>query len=168
MPQSDMFINNNIDDDFMDDIFRSYNNELGDQKMRRFFRSLFTEDVELDLQGEDYEKIDVPDFQNGTKGRFIHDFNMNKTGIVDMTARRCFVMPLNREYVLPPRSIFDLINKMQEGYYNVDTERVQKTMRIVTPALTDLTEVGKYISRECSGYSTYKLEKYVGGGNCMF
>lgn len=48
-------------------------------------------------------------------GRFIHEFESNKTAIVDQTAKRCFVMPLDREKVLPPRSMFDMIQKMSDG-----------------------------------------------------
>ena len=39
----------------------------------------------------------------------------NKTGIIDLDGHRCFVMPLNRQRVLPPRSLFDLIRKMWDG-----------------------------------------------------
>lgn len=35
----------------------------------------FKERFEIDLQNEYYEKIDVPDFRGGRRGRFIHDFN---------------------------------------------------------------------------------------------
>lgn len=32
------------------------------------------EEFDLDLENEKYEKIDTPDFSNGRKGRFVHDF----------------------------------------------------------------------------------------------
>lgn len=32
------------------------------------------EEFDLDLEFEKYEKIDTPDFSNGRKGRFVHDF----------------------------------------------------------------------------------------------
>ncbi|XP_044268613.1 integral membrane protein 2A [Tribolium madens] len=137
---------NNVKDDF-DNIMRNY----------------FREDFEIDLDGEKYEKIDVPDFRDGRSGRFIHDFNTNTTGIIDITGNRCFVMPLNRGHVLPPRSLFDLVNKMWDGYYKVDTQVVRETMRVVTPPLKDLKGVGSYIAKECENRPVYKLEKYVGG-----
>jgi len=45
------------------------------------------------------------------------------------------------------------------GYYEVDTNVVRETMRVVTPPITDYKNVGYYISRECSGVPTYMLEK---------
>lgn len=78
--------------------------------------------------------------------------------------RRCFVMPLNRENVLPPKSLFDLVHKMWDGYYKVDTDVVRRTMRVITPPITDAKEVGNYIAKECQGKPIYRLEKYVGGG----
>ncbi|RZC36305.1 integral membrane protein 2A [Asbolus verrucosus] len=144
------------DDDDTDDDSKadSFNNI-----MKNYFR----EDFEIDMDEEKYEKIDVPDFRDGRSGRFIHDFNTNITGIIDITGNRCFVMPLNRGNVLPPRSLFDLIHKMWDGYYKVDTQIVRETMRVVTPPLKDLKEVGAYISKECEHRPVYKLEKYVGG-----
>ncbi|XP_071454233.1 integral membrane protein 2C isoform X2 [Hetaerina americana] len=119
----------------------------------------FNEEFDLDTV-LNYEKIDVPDFSNGRRGRFIHDFNSNKTGIIDLDGHRCFVMPLNQRQVLPPRSLYDLIQKMWEGYYDVDTEIVRDTMRVITPPISDKQSVGQYISRECNGVPIYRLESY--------
>lgn len=121
------------------------------------------EEFEIDLNREEYEKIIVPDFRDGRSGRFIHDFNTNKTGIVDITGQRCFIMPLNRDNVLPPKSLFDLIQKIWDGYYKVDTEIVRETMKVITPPIEDASEAGNYIAKECSGVPIYRLEKYVGG-----
>ncbi|KAL1512497.1 hypothetical protein ABEB36_002080 [Hypothenemus hampei] len=126
---------------------------------RRFFQENFDIDQENKL-----EKIDVPDFKDGRNGRFIHDFNTNYTGIIDVSGGRCFVMPLNRGNVLPPSSLFDLVHKMWEGYYKVDTEVVRETMRVVTPPITDTTEIGQYIATECQNMPIYALEKYFVGG----
>lgn len=117
------------------------------------------EHFDLDLEDEQYEQIEVPDFTHGRRGRFIHDFAVNKTGIVDMDGQRCFVMPLNRSLVLPPHSLFDLIVKMRAGYYDVDTEIVRERMRVVTPPILDFRGVGYYIARECSSLPTYRLER---------
>lgn len=119
----------------------------------------FKEEFEIDLEFESYEKINVPDFRSGRTGRFIHDFNANKTGIVDLEGHRCFVMPLNRDLVLPPRSLLDLISKIWEGYYEVNTETVRETMKVVLPPIKDYRKVGIYISRECLTMPTYMLEK---------
>lgn len=121
--------------------------------------NFFQEQFDLDLEFEQYEEIEVPDFSHGRRGRFIHDFAANKTGIVDVEGRRCFVMPLNRSLVLPPHSLFDLIVKMRAGYYDVNTEIVRERMRVVTPPILDFRDVGYYIARECSSLPTYRLER---------
>lgn len=121
--------------------------------------NFFQEQFDLDLEFDQYEEIEVPDFSHGRRGRFIHDFAANKTGIVDVEGRRCFVMPLNRSLVLPPHSLFDLIVKMRAGYYDVDTEIVRERMRVVTPPILDFRDVGYYIARECSSLPTYRLER---------
>lgn len=121
--------------------------------------NFFQEQFDLDMEFEQYEEIEVPDFSHGRRGRFIHDFAANKTGIVDVEGRRCFVMPLNRSLVLPPHSLFDLIVKMRAGYYDVNTEIVRERMRVVTPPILDFRDVGYYIARECSSLPTYRLER---------
>lgn len=138
--------------------------DLDIYKIKRLMaKGSFQENFEID-NDQKYEKIDVPDFRDGRSGRFIHDFNTNITGIIDITGHRCFVMPLDRQNVLPPKSLFDLIHKMWEGYYKVDTAVVRKTMRVVIPPVSDTKTIGGYITSECDGLPIYKLEKYVGGG----
>jgi len=121
--------------------------------------SFFREEFEIDLGNEKYSKVQVPDFKYGRLGRFIHEFDSNKTAIVDQTAKRCFIMPLDRERVLPPKSMYDMIEKMWKGYYSVNTHRVRETMRVVLPPLEDLSDVGEYIRQECENKTTYRLEK---------
>lgn len=93
--------------------------------------------------------------------RFIHDFSVNVTGIVDVEGQRCFVMPLVRNSVSPPSSLYDLLFKMSSGYYTMDITKVMANMRVVKPALEDLSDYGLYISKDCADYSTFKLEKAV-------
>uniref|UniRef100_A0A4D5R955 Integral membrane protein 2 n=1 Tax=Scolopendra viridis TaxID=118503 RepID=A0A4D5R955_SCOVI len=119
----------------------------------------FKEQFEIDTEYDTFEQIDVPDFTGGRRGRFIHDFSANKTGIIDLDGKRCFVMPLNRSRVLPPDNLFDLVVKMRAGYYEVDTEVVRETMRVVKPSITDYSSLGFYIARECSKLPTFKLER---------
>ncbi|KYN01436.1 PREDICTED: integral membrane protein 2C [Cyphomyrmex costatus] len=126
-----------------------------DHDINNFFKERF----EIDLENEHYEKIDVPDFRGGRQGRFIHDFNINKTGIIDIDGQCCFVMPLNRQRVLPPRNMYDLLRKMYNGYYEVNTAVVRETMRVITPPITDMSTVGTYIARECQDLPTYMLQK---------
>jgi len=118
------------------------------------------EEFELDLKDDRYENIKVP---SGGASRFIHDFYSNYTAIVDEKNKRCFVMPLDRSVILPPKSLYDLLFKMQDGYYSIDTERVRREMQVVTPAIADLESYGIYIAKECYGFTSYKLDKFVGG-----
>jgi len=121
--------------------------------------SFFRENFELDVEDEVMAKIEVPDFKNGRMGRFIHEFDSNKTAIVDQSSGRCFVMPLDREKVLPPKTMFDMLQKMSSGYYSVNTRRVRESMRVVQPPLTDFSDLGEYIKQECMDKTTYRLEK---------
>jgi len=138
-----------IDDDGLTYLFGE------DPKADTYFR----ENFELDMDDEAFSKIDVPDFKNGRMGRFIHEFDSNKTAIVDQSTKRCFIMPLDREKVSPPKTMFDMIQKMSAGYYSVNTHRVRETMRVVLPALEDLSDLGDYIKEECKDKMTYRLEK---------
>lgn len=45
------------------------------------------------------------------------------------------------------------------GYYEVDTAIVRETMKVVTPPITDMSEVGTYIARECQDLPIYMLKK---------
>lgn len=136
-----------------------YDYDINDSFEEKESPLYFKEEVEIDTDNDMYEEITVPDFNGGRRGRFIHDFSANKTGIIDLDGRRCFVMTLNRSLVLPPHSLLDLIVKMRAGYYEVDTEIVRDTMSVLYPPITDFKSVGYYITRECSTLNTYMLEK---------
>jgi integral membrane protein 2B len=124
----------------------------------------FREEVELGTADEEnYAKINVPDFKDGRRGRFMHDFKKNQSAIIDTTANRCFIMPLDRETTLPPKSFLDLMKKMGTGYYNIDTERVRRNMRVVTPPISDLSLISERIANECYDMKVYMLEPYVSG-----
>lgn len=73
-------------------------------------------------------------------------------------------MSLDRERILPPQSLFDVLNKMYNGYYNIDTEVVRKNMRVVLPPVKDLSEIAPRIAAECVEMQIFMLEKFVGGG----
>lgn len=125
-------------------------------------RDFFREEFDLDLN-DDVAKINVPDFRDGRVGRFLHDFKGNQTAIIDESTKRCFVMPLDRNAILPPKSLADVILKMYMGYYDINTTSIRKNMRVVTPALTDLSPISQNIQLACDGMDIYQLEKYVGG-----
>ncbi|EDW65029.1 integral membrane protein 2B [Drosophila virilis] len=126
--------------------------------------NFFREEIELDSSDDDgYAKIDVPDFKDRRHGRFMHDFKENQSAIIDTINSRCFIMPLDRDTTLPPSSFVDLMQKMGSGYYNIDTERVRRNMRIITPRITDLSLISERIANECYDMKVYMMEKYVSG-----
>lgn len=135
--------------------------DAGDYQNNQFFR----EEFDLDLtEDNSLAKINVPDFRDGRVGRFLHDFKSNQTAIIDESTKRCFVMPLDRDAILPPKSLADVILKMYTGYYDINTTSIRKTMRVVTPAMTNLSTLSPNIQLACDSMSVYRLEKYVGGG----
>ncbi|VEN62156.1 unnamed protein product [Callosobruchus maculatus] len=85
MRYEDNMVNTDMELGNMDDdaVFEKMINKLINNKRGEFFQ----ENFEID-DDRKYEKIDVPDFRDGRAGRFIHDFNTNITGIIDITGRR--------------------------------------------------------------------------------
>ncbi|GAB0087291.1 uncharacterized protein DMENIID0001_015840 [Sergentomyia squamirostris] len=123
-------------------------------------QSFLKEELDLDLSDdESYARIDVPDFKDGRPGRFFHDFKFNQSGIIDAENLRCFVMPLDREVVLPPRSMRDLVLRIWNGYYDIDTSVIRKEMRVVLPEIEDFTTVAPTIYNECKNMKIFRLEK---------
>lgn len=138
-------------------------NVFDDQNDRNFFR----EEFDLDFTDDNgYAKINVPDFQDGRVGRFLHDFKGNQTAIIDESSKRCFVMPLDRSAVLPPKSLADVILKMYMGYYDINIKQIQKSMRVIPDELNtnELSSISPNIQMACDSMSIYRLEKMVGGG----
>lgn len=45
------------------------------------------------------------------------------------------------------------------GYYNIDTEVVRETMRVVYPPVEDYDSLGMYIAKDCINFPTYRLER---------
>lgn len=109
----------------------------------------------------------MPDFQDGRVGRFLHDFKGNQTAIIDESSKRCFVMPLDREAVLPPKSLADVILKMYMGYYDINIKQIQKSMHVIPDEVTDLTTISPNIQMACESMSIYRLEKIVDGGKFL-
>ncbi|CAL1261812.1 unnamed protein product [Larinioides sclopetarius] len=121
--------------------------------------NFFEEEFDIDVKFEQYERIEVPSFEHGRRAQFVHDFVANKTGIVDYENRRCFVMVLNRNFVYPPRILYEQIAKMRAGYYDADTQTERHNLQVVTPPVSDLKNVGLFIARDCAQTPIYMLEK---------
>ncbi|CAH1780580.1 unnamed protein product [Owenia fusiformis] len=116
----------------------------------------FSEMTEITDQ---YEKIDVPMFDEVSASTVLHDFERNLTAIVDHQDQSCFVMKLNRTEVKPPKGFWDLITKMRDGYYLPKARVVRRFYRVVTPRILDPFDLGVYIGAECMDYSTFRLKK---------
>jgi len=101
----------------------------------------------------------VPPIVINKSARFVHDFSVNITGIVDLENHCCYVMPLIRISVEPPESLYDLLIKMSSGYYSSDINKLLLNFHVVKPAVNDLSGYGMYISKDCADYPTFKLEK---------
>ena len=132
--------------------------EMNDDMSGNFFRE------EMEFDDDNFAKINVPDFRDGRRGRFMHDFKENQSAIIDTTANRCFIMPLDRDTTMPPKSFIDLMQKMGSGYYNIDTDRVRRNMRVAMPPITDTSLISERIANECYDMKVYMLESYVSGG----
>lgn len=139
------------------------NNEDPDRPEQQLFNNKIKEQFELDVE-KNYEKINVPaktgevDMPSRGSNRFVHDFYSNYTAIVDVDQKRCYIMPLDRSLVLPPRTLKDLILKMSDGYYAMDMEKIRRDMTVTGPML-ERDSLGEYIKQECDNYDLYKLEK---------
>lgn len=125
----------------------------------------FREEIELkDDETDSYADIKIPDFRDGRRGRFIHDYKNNQTTIVDETANRCFVYPLDYETTLPPQNIADVFMKMQSGYYFPDTSVLRQKMHVVIPELErDDDYISTRTSKVCDQMRIYRLEPFVSG-----
>jgi hypothetical protein len=57
-----------------------------------------------------------------------------------------------------------MIGKIKNGYYDVDTEVIRESYRVVTTPLGKIDEqnLGIYISGECINFPVYRLEKMKG------
>merc|ERR1719219_682348 len=68
--------------------------------------------------------LQMPELSNG---RYIHDFTMKKTLILDTDNNRCFVTELDENEIQKPRNICQMLNGVRNGgVYKLDLEEVRK------------------------------------------
>jgi len=117
----------------------------------------FEFDVELDLEDDSVETLELPEI---FAGRYVHDFMVNRTVIVDVLGQRCFLMKLDRTLIPKPRNIFDYLNKERDGVYDLNYEEIKKSYKIVGGQLQefDLSH-GRFIPVSCFGKTTFELEE---------
>merc|ERR1712018_87050 len=115
-------------------------------------------EYEIDLEMETFEMTQMPQL---SRGKYLHDFKMNKTLIIDTDNNRCFIMALNRDEVKPPKDFMDFITRLNNGVYQLDLDEVRHHTRVVTPELdrVDWREYGVHIANNCRGRTSYLLEE---------
>jgi len=97
-------------------------------------------DYELDLEFEEFEEFRMPQL---SRGRYLHDFKVNKTAILDTAGGRCFLLDLDREEVPKPKSFLEIVRHLRrDGVYGMDVEEVRQDTRIVFPPLVNLSDYG--------------------------
>jgi hypothetical protein len=119
----------------------------------------FEELVEVDQAGGAYERLGVPPVLDFRRSTVVHDFEKNLTAIVDLDHGRCFILPLNRDAVKPPKSFIDLLEKFKSGYYLPNAQVMREGYKVLTPPLMDLAPLGPYINADCQFFDTYRLIK---------
>lgn len=129
--------------------------------MQRIF-SAFQQQFELDLQKQLWEVLQIPRVPSlglGRPARFIHDFNLNLTAILDMQSKDCYIMPLNRSVVKPPQDLFEFLRGLEDGTYTVDGSAIRQNYVANPIPFTDLTSLGPFIAGECANSAIYTLLK---------
>jgi len=99
----------------------------------------------------------VPQLGFGRPARFIHDFSLNLTAILDMQSQDCYVMPLNRSVIKPPQDLYEFFRGLQDGTYTVDGDTVRQTYYANPLPVQDLSKLGPFIESECGSSPTYML-----------
>ncbi|XP_023349742.1 uncharacterized protein LOC111718396 [Eurytemora carolleeae] len=119
----------------------------------------FEFDFDIDVEEENYEVVELPEL---FMGRYMHDFQENYTVIIDSLRDRCYILDLDRTLVPPPRDMFDMIEKMKRGVYDVNFQEIKKNYRRPAEELLNLNGFGNLIMRACANKQSYKLEELVG------
>ena len=50
--------------------------DLANTDAYKNYNTFFDEEFDIDIEFDEYERIEVPDFSHGRRGRFIHDFSI--------------------------------------------------------------------------------------------
>ncbi|TKR80633.1 hypothetical protein L596_014677 [Steinernema carpocapsae] len=118
-----------------------------------------TQRLEIDPE-ELYERIQVPRFGSNRPAIFVHDFRKNITAIVDILGKRCFIKPLDRNLVAPPKSFIDLVEKLEKGYYEQNPRVIHETFRVGARLTIDelLDLDSQMVTRQCLAYDVFSLE----------
>uniref|UniRef100_A0A7E4VE90 Integral membrane protein 2 n=1 Tax=Panagrellus redivivus TaxID=6233 RepID=A0A7E4VE90_PANRE len=137
---------------------KPYNGWCGTTFMDGGKAKQFGQEMEID-PNESYEQIRVPKFGANRPAVFVHDFKKNVTAIVDVLGDRCFLKPLDRNVVVPPKNFIDLIDKMHEGYYAPSPKVIHETFRVGGRlSADDLYNIDSaMVSRHCGDKELFQI-----------
>ncbi|KAK0404143.1 hypothetical protein QR680_017308 [Steinernema hermaphroditum] len=102
--------------------------------------------------------------ENGRQERLTQrleiDPEENITAIVDLLGKRCFIKPLDRNLVAPPKSFIDLVEKLERGYYEQNPRVIHETYRVGAHLNMDelLGLESPMVARQCLSYDVFALE----------
>lgn len=143
----------------MMELEHQHNKEARNTQFVPEVKTTFEFDFDIDVEEENYEVLELPEI---FLGRYMHDFNENITVIIDTVRDRCYIMPLDRTLVPPPKNLFDMVLKMKQGYYNLNFQEIKKNYRVIGGQLPSLSGYGFLAPRACNNRRTFKLEELVG------
>merc|ERR1719219_2196362 len=97
-----------------------------------------------------------------SRGRYIHDFAMEKTLIYDTDNNRCFIMELDTNEISPPENICDMIRGMQnDGVYQMNLEEVRKETYAHKLENVTREQFGCPIASICRDKKSYWLDETI-------
>lgn len=123
------------------------------EKVHKYLEKSFELDFDIDIDDE-REELQMPEL---SKGKYLHDFKMNKTAIIDHGKKRCFVFDLSRKHITSPQSLYELIHGMMKGSFGVNVQQIRQDMTLTFPAVNNFDEYGRHIKNACNGLTTYRL-----------
>ncbi|XP_030639246.1 integral membrane protein 2Ba isoform X2 [Chanos chanos] len=121
------------------------------RRIEEHFRILAEEEVEL-------INVPVPEFSDSDPADIVHDFNKRLTAYLDLSLKKCYVIPLNTSVVMPPKDLLELLVNIKAGTYLPQSYLVHEQM-MVTERVENVEELGYFISSLCRGRDTYRLQR---------
>lgn len=131
-------------------------------KTSRFTLDFLEESIEVS-RVDAFEQLHTPSFDEVRENTVWHDFQSNYTAIIDRSLRSCYIMNLDRKAIAPPSDVLDLLKKLLTGYYMKSAAVMRQNYHLMLPPVMDMSPYGSRIKDKCSGYESYRLEKYVRG-----
>lgn len=143
------------------DMFALFNHLEGEEELLEISSNqpTFQFNWELEPRHDSFESFELPEI---FLGRYMHDFKVNYTAVIDFLGDKCFLMSLDRTLIPTPRSVYDILQKMKQGKFDIEYEEIRKTHKISGPPLTAFDDRhGSFIPEACQDKPTYMLEEVV-------